>query len=97
MDIKIYDWMVIELKLKGNDLIVYAAIYEYTKMHGCFDGSRQVLMEWCNCSPRGIDKNLKNLLDNNLIIKEYFYVKNIKCCKYRPNLKRIPDKAKEEK
>lgn len=66
--ITIQGWMVTELKLSGNDLLVYAIIYGYSQDgQSCFYGSRQYLADWCNCTVRGIQKNLSNLIELGLI------------------------------
>ena len=67
----IHGWMVNELGLKGNDLMVYAIIYGFSQTEGQkFTGSLQYLAEWCNSTKQGILKNLKSLIDKGLIIKE---------------------------
>lgn len=82
--VTIQGWMVTELGLKGNDLLVYAIIYGFSQLPGqCFEGSRQYLADWTGCSKRGIAKNLQNLVDKSLIVKEDYYVNNIKFCRYK--------------
>lgn len=67
----IHGWMVNELGLKGNDLMVYSIIYGFSQTEGQkFTGSLQYLAEWCNSTKQGILKNLKSLIDKGLIIKE---------------------------
>ena len=68
--ITIQGWMVNELNLKGNDLLVYAIIYGFSQTEGqYFTGSLKYLEEWTNSTKQGIQKNLKNLLDRKLIYK----------------------------
>jgi len=66
--IVIQGWMITELNLKGNDLLVYAIIYGFSQDgQSVFHGSRQYLADWCNSTVRGIQKNLDNLKEMNLL------------------------------
>ena len=68
--IVIQSFMVKDLGLKGNELLVYAIIYGFSQAEEqTFSGSRQYLAEWTNSTKQGIDKNLKSLLDKGLIKK----------------------------
>lgn len=81
--VTISGWMVNELKLKGNDLMCYAIIYGFSQTTGtAFTGSLSYLAEWCNSSIRGIQKNLKSLIDKKLIVKNEYYENNVKLCSY---------------
>ena len=87
--ISIQGWMLNQLNLSGNDLIVYAIIYGFTQDEkSWFEGSRQYLADWCNSSRQGIDKNLNNLLSKNLIEKVSGELGEI--CKYRCNPEYFP-------
>lgn len=45
----IQGWMISELHLKGNDLLVYAIIYGYSQDgSSCFSGGLQYLADWVN-------------------------------------------------
>lgn len=69
--ITIQGFMRTKLGLSGNDLIVYAIIYGFSQDgQGKFTGSLQYLADWCGATRRGIQKNLKNLVDRGLIIKD---------------------------
>ena len=82
--ISIQGWMVTDLNLYGNDLIVYAIIYGFTQdMEHWFEGTIQYMADWCNCTKRGIYKNIDNLIDAGLIEKSVETVKGVKHCKYR--------------
>ena len=62
--ISIQGWMVEELKLKGNDLLVYAIIYGFSQDNQSeFTGSLSYLARWCNSTKNGIQKNNHKLLD----------------------------------
>lgn len=81
--IVIQGWMIKELGLKGNELLIYAIIYGFSQAEGTkFSGSLQYLADWCNSTKRGIQKALKNLCDKNLIIKEEQNINGIKLCSY---------------
>jgi predicted transcriptional regulator len=69
--ITIQGWMVNELKLKGNDLIVYAVIYGFSQDgESKFSGSIDYLCKTINGTRPTVRKAIKNLLNRNLIIKE---------------------------
>lgn len=68
--INIQSFMVTELELKGNELLVYAIIYGFSQTNGTyFSGSTQYLADWTNSTRQGIMKNLKSLIDKGLIEK----------------------------
>lgn len=68
--INIQSFMVTELELKGNELLVYAIIYGFSQTNGTyFTGSTQYLADWTNSTRQGIMKNLKSLMDKGLIEK----------------------------
>lgn len=69
--IVIHGWMINELNLKGNDLLVYALIYGFSQTDNqYYTGSLDYLAEWCNSTKQGIIKNLESLLSKDLIVKE---------------------------
>lgn len=66
--ISIQGFMVKDLGLKGNELLVYAIIYGFSQdgeTH--FTGSLQYLADWTNSTKQGVLKNLKSLLEKKLI------------------------------
>ena len=66
----IQSWMVTDLQLSGNDLMVYAIIYGFSQDgESRFTGSLQYLADWCNATKAGIQKNLKNLVNWTFMIK----------------------------
>ena len=80
----IQGFMINELKLKGNDLLVYAIIYGVTQDgENWFEGSRQYLAQWCNSSVKGISKNLATLVERGLIEKKVVEINKVKLCHYR--------------
>ena len=69
--ITIQGWMIEELNLKGNDLIVYAIIYGFCQQENHpFYGSLDYIAKWTNSTRQGIVKNINNLIEKGLIKKE---------------------------
>ena len=70
--ILIQSWMLNELGLTGNKLLVYAIIYSFT--HGTkehfFKGGSRYLMEATNASKRSVFDSLKALCDMGVVEKE---------------------------
>jgi hypothetical protein len=84
--ITIQGWMVNELGLKGNSLIIYATIYGFSQTNGCeFTGSANYLAEWCGCSRQTVMTTLNKLVANDLIIKREEFRNNVKFCSYSVN------------
>lgn len=81
--ITIQGWMRTDLDLKGNELLVYAIIYGFSQAENqVFNGSLQYLADWCGATKQGILKNLKSLIDKNLITKNETIVNGVKYCEY---------------
>lgn len=81
--VMIQGWMIKELGLKGNDLMVYAIIYGFSQDGTTkFTGGLQYLADWTNSTKRGVIKNLKSLLDKGFIEKEEKYINGVKFCEY---------------
>lgn len=81
--ITIQGWMINELNLKGNELLVYATIYGFSQTENqLFTGSLQYLADWTNSSKQGIQKNLKSLIDKGYIVKNDKYINGVKFCEY---------------
>jgi len=87
--IVIHGWMISDLNLKGNELLVYAIIYGFSQDEiNSFIGSLQYLADWTNSTIRGVQKNLKVLEEKKLIVKEE-YVDKVKRCKYYTKISNI--------
>ena len=81
--IAIQGWMVSELGLKGNSLLIYAIIYGFSQAEGqVFSGSLQYLADWTNSTRQGALRILKNLIEAGLIIKKEKIVNGVKFCEY---------------
>ena len=81
--IVIQGFMVNEMKLKGNELLVYAIIYGFSQEEGqVFTGSLQYLADWTNSTKQGVSKNLKSLVEKGYIGKNDKYINGVKFCEY---------------
>ena len=81
--INIQGWMVSKLKLKGNELLIYAIIYGFSQNgENKFSGSLQYLADWTNSTKQGVMKVLKSLYEKGLIFKEERLVNGVKFCQY---------------
>lgn len=81
--IVINGWMLSELKLKGNELLVYACIYGFSQAENqVFNGSLQYLADWTNSTKQGIIKNLKSLEEKGYICKNEKFINGVKFCEY---------------
>lgn len=66
----IQPWMVTELKLKGNELLVFAIIHNFSSDgESVFFGSLDYLATWCNSTKQGIIKSLNSLVQKGFITK----------------------------
>ena len=66
-----YGWMRNELGLKNNDLDAFSIIFGFSFVgEGKYTGGAKGIAEWRGCTKAGATKNLNNLLERNLIIKE---------------------------
>lgn len=71
-NIQIYGWMATKLKLKGNELLIYAVIYSFSRNdngNGVFNASTAYLCEWTNLTKRNVLNCLSSLVNKNLIVK----------------------------
>lgn len=81
--ILIQGWMVNELKLKGNELLIYAIIYGFSQTENqLYSGSLQYLADWTNSSKQGVILNLKSLISKGLIVKNEKIINGVKFCEY---------------
>ena len=67
-------WMINELNLGGNELIVYAIIYQYSqdKNNWCYT-SQEYLAEWIGTTTRTVRTIIDTLVSKNLIEKKVEY------------------------
>lgn len=85
--IVIQGWMVTELNLSGNDLLVFALINGFSQDgESEFTGSIKYVCDWLNCSRPTAIKALQNLSEKNLLIKQIAYYNNVQFNRYKVNL-----------
>ena len=76
-------WMVNQLNLKGNELLIYAIIYGFSQEENqTFSGSLQYMADWTNSTKQGVIKCLKSLQKKELIGKNEKYINGVKFCEY---------------
>lgn len=82
--IVIQSFMVNDLRLKGNELLIYAIIYGFSQDGSSeFSGSLQYLADWTNSSKQCVIDTLKKLLEKKLIMKNVINVNNVRLCTYK--------------
>lgn len=82
--IVLHGWMLTDLKLKGNELIIYACIYGFSQAEDqAFYGGLQYLADWTNSTKSGVIKCLKSLVEKNYISKVEKVINGVKFCEYR--------------
>ncbi len=82
--ILIQGWMVSELNLKGNELLIYAIIYGFSQDGDSeFKGSRSYLATWLNTSLQTVDNCINSLIEKGYIEKDQEIINNIKFNKYK--------------
>ena len=92
--IVIQSFMVSELGLKGNELLIYAIIFGFSQTTGqAFHGSLTYLESWTNSTRPTVISSLKSLVEKGLIEKEEQTINGVKYCSYR--VKTSTDEAQE--
>ena len=82
--VQIGAWMINHLHLKGNELLIYALIYGFSKDgNSVFRGSINYIASWFGISERSTIENLKSLIEKKLITKNVIKSNgNIIGCEY---------------
>ena len=81
--ITLQGWMLTDLGLKGNELIIYACIYGFSQAEDqVFSGSLQYLADWTNSTKQGVSKSLKSLVEKGFIVKNDRMINGVKFCEY---------------
>jgi uncharacterized phage protein (TIGR02220 family) len=84
--ITIQGWMVEELDLNSNNLLVFALIYGFNQDEESeFTGSLNYICNWLNCSKPTASKALNDLVEKQLLIKRTKYINNITFNSYQIN------------
>lgn len=82
--VNIQGWMVAELGLSGNELLVYAIIYGFSQDgEGEFTGSLRYLMDWTGASKNTVMRALVSLEEKGLISKQKITTNGVVLCKYK--------------
>lgn len=82
--IAVQGWMVNELGLKGNSLLIYAIIYGFSQDgEGSYNGSQQYLADWTNTTKRNVINILNKLVDDGFLLKEENEINGVKFYKYK--------------
>ena len=90
--IVIQGWMITQLGLKGNELIIYATIYGFSQATGqVYTGSHQYLADWINSTKQTVINTLKSLISKGYLQKTEKLINNVKFCEYRAI---VPDYTK---
>lgn len=93
--ISLHGWMLTDLGLKGNELIIYACIYGFSQAESqVFSGSLQYLADWTNSTKQGVMKCLKSLVEKGYIVKTDKTINGVKFCEYHATeLNRVLNKV----
>jgi hypothetical protein len=84
--ITIQGWMVEELDLNSNNLLVFALIYGFNQDEESeFTGSLNYICNWLNCSRPTASKALNDLVEKQLLIKHTKHINNITFNSYKIN------------
>lgn len=76
-------WMITDLKLKGNELIIYACIYGFSQVENqVFNGGLQYLADWTNSTKQSVVKCIKSLVAKGYIVKNDKVINSVKFCEY---------------
>lgn len=79
----IQGWMVNQLNLQGNELLVYAIIYGFSQDgESEFNGSLKYLSEMTNSNKSTMSRTIEKLIDKGLIIRKKYEINNSICYHY---------------
>jgi hypothetical protein len=82
--IVIQEWMISELGLKGNELLIYALIYSFSRDgESEFIGSINYIEKWVGVARNTVKNILKILVEKELISKRDFSKNNVRYCAYK--------------
>lgn len=78
--------MITKLKLKGNELLVFALIHGFSQDgESRFKGSLRYLIEWTGLNKSTVIKLLKQLVDKQYINKFEYEKNKVRYCEYTSN------------
>lgn len=81
--ITVQGWMVTDLNLKGNELLLYALVYGFSQDEGSFSGGLQYVMDWLGCSKPTAIATLKSLSEKGFIERNEQEISGVKVVYYR--------------
>lgn len=81
--ITIQGWMVTDLGLKGNELLLYALVYGFSQAEGSFTGGLQYVQDWLSCTKPTAIATLKSLAEKNLVERIEQDISGVKVVHYR--------------
>lgn len=82
--VTIQSFMVNDLHLKGNELLIYAIIWGFSQDgESEFTGSLQYLADWTCSTKQGVMKALQSLCEKHLLLKDVQYKNNLRFCTYK--------------
>jgi len=85
----VHGWMISELGLKGNELLVYAIIYGFTQIEEqWFYGTRRYLAEATGATIKSIQNTLGSLVEKGILERRYAetMVNGVRAVSYRASL-----------
>lgn len=81
--IMIQGFMLSDLHLKGNELLIYGIIHGFSHLEGQrFNGGLQYLCDWTSSTKQGVMNCLKSLESKGLIKKDEKIIQGVKFCEY---------------
>ena len=96
--ITIQGWMVSDLHLKGNLLLVYAIIYGFSQ-DGTdeFCGSINYLAEWLNATRQTVMNTISELCDRRLLVKSKQIINGVQIVRYKAVIPTaVPEQPKKK-
>lgn len=95
--LQISGWMINELNLKGNELMIYALIHGFSQDgKSDYHGGLQYIALWTNSTKQGVIKALKSLIEKGLIEKEIYLNNGVQYAKYWTSKSRANNKASQK-
>ena len=81
--IVVHEFMVRDLHLKGNELLIYAIIFDFSQTkEQKFSGSLRYLAGRTNSTKQSVLNSLKSLMQKGYIKKEEQIINGVKYCSY---------------
>ncbi|MCR5765851.1 MAG: hypothetical protein K6G09_07750 [Treponema sp.] len=99
--ITIQHWMVRELGLRGDELLIYAIIYGFSQDgFSCYRGTTKYICFWTGTTKETVLKKLKSLRNKKMIERRKVPTssthENRYYCDYWATITRYPDDVKEK-